>query len=421
MSRARAPRIDALTGLRILPALAVLLSHVGAPPWAGPHLSAFFDSGYAGVTVFFVLSGFVLTHNYFDRFVGQFSARLVVSYFAARLVRVYPLYLLVLVWVTFPALWQGPLNHELWLKHALGLQAWLGTLEDVYAFNGPGWSISVEFFLYVSFPLLVSLLLPVLSTPRRIGVALVFVVGLMAGVTLYFYLAGYAQLPWTDPRSAHRWLYRNPACRLGDFLLGMLAARLVACKLALPPRWIGRGMVLASAAIVALMCWPAHVWSAASWDISFALPGAALIFFLASAPPSSRSRWLASRPLVLLGEASYALYLCHVTALGRLESRSRKRQKAGSFRSVREGGSTGAIRCDLLVLAKEATCIGTCLSRWESESRRSRNGCSESVGSMCFFGRSGTSCSTKDSRKSSRQRTSGHVGPSRCRQPCWRW
>lgn len=323
----------------------MLLSHVGAPPWAGPHLSAFFDSGYAGVTVFFVLSGFVLTHNYFDRFVGQFSARLVVSYFAARLVRVYPLYLLVLVWVTFPALWQGPLNHELWLKHALGLQAWLGTLEDVYAFNGPGWSISVEFFLYVSFPLLVSLLLPVLSTPRRIGVALVFVVGLMAGVTLYFYLAGYAQLPWTDPRSAHRWLYRNPACRLGDFLLGMLAARLVACKLALPPRWIGRGMVLASAAIVALMCWPAHVWSAASWDISFALPGAALIFFLASAPPSSRSRWLASRPLVLLGEASYALYLCHVTALGRL--------------GVGEFGGTGWLAANALtVLLVLALAIG---------------------------------------------------------------
>lgn len=92
----------------------------------------------------------------------------------------------------------------------------------------------------------------------------------------------------------------------------------MACKLAIPPRWIGRGAVLASGAIVAQMCWPAHVWRAASWDISYALPGAALIFFLASAPPSSGSRWLASRPLVLLGEASYALYLCHVTALDRL-------------------------------------------------------------------------------------------------------
>ena len=317
-SRARAPRIDALTGLRIFPALAVLLSHLRAPPWAGPHLSAFFDSGYAGVTVFFVLSGFVLTHNYFDRFVGQLSLRLVVSYFAARLVRVYPLYLLVLLWVTFPALSSGSLNDELWLKHALGLQAWLGTLQDVYAFNAPGWSISVEFFLYASFPLLVSLLLPVLRTPRRIGVALVLVLGLISGLTLYFYVAGYANLPWTDARSAHRWLYRNPACRLGDFLLGMLAARLVACKLAIPPRWIFRGAALASAVIVALMCWPAHVWSAASWDISYALPGAALIFFLASAPPSPGLRWLASKPLVLLGEASYALYLCHATALDRL-------------------------------------------------------------------------------------------------------
>jgi len=313
----RAPRIDALTGLRIFPALAVLLSHLRKPPGAGPYLKAFLDSGYAGVTVFFVLSGFVLTHNYFDRFLRQFSLRLVVSYFVARLARVYPLYLLLLVWVSFPALWLGTVNGSLWLKHALALQAWTGTLQNAYTFNAPGWSISVEFFLYACFPLLVFLLLPVLRKPRRISIALLIVVALMVAFTAYFYRSGYADLPWEDPHSSHRWLYRNPCCRLGDFLLGMLTARLVANQSGISRAVLQWGAALSTAVIVALMCWPAHVYSAASWDVSYALPAAALIFCLASMPASSRG-WLAARPLILLGEASYALYLCHVNMMRRM-------------------------------------------------------------------------------------------------------
>jgi peptidoglycan/LPS O-acetylase OafA/YrhL len=316
----RAPRIDALTGLRIFPALIVLLSHLKPPAWAGPQLKAFLTSGYAGVTFFFVLSGFVLTHNYFDRFVRGFSLRLVISYFVARLARVYPLYLLLLVWVTFPELWLGKLNDSLWWDHTLALQAWTGTLRDAYAFNAPGWSISVEMFLYACFPVLVFLLLPLLRKPLRAGVALALVVVVMALLTAYFYRSGYATLPWEDPHSSHRWLYRNPLCRLGDFLLGMFAARLVATWTGLPRRALQAGALLSTAAIVALMCWPEHVYSAVSWDFSYALPAALLIFCLASAPASWGTRWLGTKPLMLLGEASYALYLCHVQALGRLKA-----------------------------------------------------------------------------------------------------
>ena len=314
----RPVRIDALTGLRILPALAVLLSHLKAPAWAGPYFKAFLDSGYFGVTLFFVLSGFVLTHNYFERIAREFSLRLLGSYFVARLARVYPLYLLMLVWVTFPELWLGTLDKALWWKHVLALQAWTGTLRHAYAFNAPGWSISVEFLLYASFPLLVWLLRPALSHPRRLLIALLVVAAAMTALTSYFYLQGYADLPWEDPNSSHRWLYRNPLCRLGDFLLGMLAARLLVYRDAIPQRLVRWGGVLSAATILGLMCWPAHVYTAASWDISYALPATALIFCLAAAPSSAGSRWLSTKPLLLLGEASYALYLCHVNMLNRM-------------------------------------------------------------------------------------------------------
>jgi peptidoglycan/LPS O-acetylase OafA/YrhL len=54
-----------------------------------------------------VLSGFVLAHKYFDRFASGCSPRLLRSYVVARFARIYPLYLLMLVWVSFGALVQG--------------------------------------------------------------------------------------------------------------------------------------------------------------------------------------------------------------------------------------------------------------------------------------------------------------------------
>ncbi len=320
--RVSLPRLDALTGLRIFPALAVLLSHLERPVWAGPWLEAFLTAGYAGVTVFFVLSGFVLTYNYFDRFAEQPSFGALRSYIAARLARVYPLYILMLIWVSLPTLWEGKFRAKLWLEHALALQAWDASLSQAFTFNSPGWSISVELFLYACFPLLVWALLPVVRTPRRTLIALLVVAALMALLTGCFVLSGYADLPWTDPHSAHRWLYRNPLCRLGDFLLGMLTARLVAHRQAPPRRaWQHWGAAASAAAIVALMCVPGHIYTAASWDLSYALLAAVLIYCLASAPASAGARWLATKPLLLLGEASYALYLCHVYVVEQLRAK----------------------------------------------------------------------------------------------------
>jgi peptidoglycan/LPS O-acetylase OafA/YrhL len=310
-------RIDALTGLRILPALAVLMSHLDTPPSAGPVLTSFMAGGYGGVTIFFVLSGFVLAHNYFDRFAQQFSPRLLRSYLVARLARVYPLYLLLLVWVSWPKLAVGDTQGILWLQHALALQAWLPTIGQAFAFNAPGWSISVEFFLYACFPLLVALLLPFVRTYRSTLLALAVVVLAMAALTGYFVLRRY-EAPLPDPSSAHRWLYRHPLSRLGDFSLGMLTARLVALQGGVTPR--GNRLLLALAVVsgVLLMCWPAHRLSAWSWDLSYALPGTLSIFALASNPRSAFARLLSTRPMLLLGEASYALYLCHAAVLRHL-------------------------------------------------------------------------------------------------------
>ena len=309
-------RIPSITGLRIAAALAVYASHIGPPAGAPEFVNSFFLSGYCGVTIFFVLSGFVLSFNYFEEMRKPNPAS-VYDFLLARFARVYPLYLLVLVYVV---LRQQAFGHPgSWWDHALALQVWADSDADAYAFNGPGWSIGVEFFLYACFPLLI----PVIGHLRRTRSLLLAAGGVtaaMVALVVWFVLSGKGALPWLDPASAHRWLYRTPATRLGDFLLGILAARLfVQVNGVGAVRRAGRWLApAAAAAIVVLMAWPALLFSAWSWDLAYAIPAVILIFGLAVAPGGWLARGFSLPAVILLGEASYAFYLVHSPAIGLL-------------------------------------------------------------------------------------------------------
>jgi peptidoglycan/LPS O-acetylase OafA/YrhL len=306
--------IPALTGLRIVAALAVYLSHLGPPHSAPSVLVSFFSSGYMGVTVFFVLSGFVLSINYFGSFTSP-NVHKLWDYVVARFARIYPLYIAVLVYIIVRLHAYGEAIGG-WWQHVLAIQAWSPTLAQAYNFNGPAWSVSVEVFLYACFPLLV-VLLGRLDTTRALGIVAGVVVLCMVGLTWWFVATGRGDLPWTDPESAHRWLYRTPLTRLGDFTLGILAARLFvrnqthrAWKRAGYPLAAGGGIV-----VLALMAWSPDVFSAWSWDVLYALPAALVILGLALSPGSLPARFLSLPVMVLLGESSYAFYLVHQPAL----------------------------------------------------------------------------------------------------------
>jgi peptidoglycan/LPS O-acetylase OafA/YrhL len=312
---AKRDHLEALTGVRILAALAVYLSHVPAPRGAPESLATFLASGYMGVTLFFVLSGFVLALNYFDA-LERPSGRKLWSYAIARFARVYPLYVVVLAYVLIRLHANGQPIED-WLPHALAIQSWNPDVTFAFGFNGPGWSIGVELFLYACFPLLV-LVLARLRSLRSLTVAAVVVAAALLGLTAWFVATGRADLPMTDPGSAHRWLYRTPLPRLLDFMLGILAARLY-LELRHRQPWAQLGTVLAIAAgvtIVSLMALPAHFQSAWSLDASYAIPAAIMIFGLAIAPGGLPARSLALPFIVLLGEASYAFYLVHQPLLG---------------------------------------------------------------------------------------------------------
>jgi peptidoglycan/LPS O-acetylase OafA/YrhL len=312
----RPARLEALTSLRFFAALAVFFHHYGVPGWISPWLQVMASAGYSGVTIFFVLSGFVLAHNYYGGPGAGLAPIGLRAYAVARIARVYPLYLFVLLWTAAPALVAGEPVPRLW-QHALALQAWDPSLDVAFAYNSPGWSLSVEFFLYACFPLLLVGLGRVDRSTTALLVAAGVIVAALAGLTLWFSVGPVAALPWEDPGSAHRWLYRSPAPRVGDFALGMLAARLYA-RLRTRPESVRAGLALAGGgglAIATLMLWPIHLSCPASLDLSYALPAVALILGLALSAGSVALRWLRAGPLVRLGEASYALYLIQMPFL----------------------------------------------------------------------------------------------------------
>src|ERR1700729_848531 len=107
---ARKPPLPALTGIRTLLAIFIILFH-----FTPPHLGLLYpivNNGYVFVGVFFLISGYVLTYNYADR-AQTLSKR---EFWLARFSRLYPVYLLVLI-LSFSMLqdeWHARSHAEFW-------------------------------------------------------------------------------------------------------------------------------------------------------------------------------------------------------------------------------------------------------------------------------------------------------------------
>ena len=155
--------LDALTGVRFFAALHVVLFHNIDVFRGCPDLVwQFLKNGYVGVSLFFVLSGFILAINYV-RIGSQGSLEITVTlgeFWLARFVRIYPVYLTSLL-LAFPLfvyfLYKTLPTHFFLIKASVVaffnfilLEAWIP--QTLGQFNAPGWSLSVEAFLYITFP-----------------------------------------------------------------------------------------------------------------------------------------------------------------------------------------------------------------------------------------------------------------------------
>lgn len=373
--RAAAPAeaLPALTGLRAIAALAVLLAHgaglilkfqassIGWVYWLEQ------GAGF-GMTLFFVLSGFVIHYNY--RTIVTANKIAGIGWFIwARFARLYPLFFLMLIidilfGHNFYKYMAGEPNEFSDIVRALPYyltftQSWvylpLERYSLIYAIGVATpltWSISTEWFFYLCYPFFAGLLLKL----RRPGTTILFMllcaavwvgfaVGFVRGETLlnkwavihFGEMAGVVDgQASTLQDSFRRWLiYFSPYARIGEFVLGCLTCQLY---LLMQGREVGSGervlgRILTWAAVASLpvathllyrpqggySTVPDLVLAALSNNFGLA-PTAALMIFCMARYSGVLARLLGSAPMVGIGEASYSIYLLHFPILAMIGS-----------------------------------------------------------------------------------------------------
>jgi peptidoglycan/LPS O-acetylase OafA/YrhL len=305
-------KIHALTSLRFLAALYVVLFHTVKLPFPGVgqrFAGQFIALGFVAVSFFFLLSGYVLAIAYLRDHHPIKTTR----FFVARFARVYPLFLVTLL-ADSPHLLvervheNGPLlgiakTLSNLSVHTLMLHAWVPSL--ALAIDNPNWSLSVEMFLYFCFPLLGVFLWKLQGARLWTATFLIF----SAGQCLVWVVSQYFQ--W-------RVVQYNPILHLSTFALGILLARSQTSsgKRGAFPRNAMAYIVLAVAASVFfLVVRFAKTIPYGNLFDGILAPLFMLTIWALSSGTTYLSRLLSHRWLVVLGEASFGLYLIHFVVL----------------------------------------------------------------------------------------------------------
>jgi peptidoglycan/LPS O-acetylase OafA/YrhL len=322
----------ALDGLRAIGALAVVLTHVGFHSgrslngWSAPVLSRL-D---IGVAIFFVLSGFLLYRPHVRAALEERPRVPVRRYLAHRVLRIVPAY-----WVVVAAAAVLLVEND-----AAGWQTWLRTATFTQIYT-PGtlatgltqmWSLATEVAFYLLLPV-VAAGAALWSGRAKSRAALlrrqaVVVTGCMAVTPAFLLLVDKGVV---DNPAAGIWL---PAY-LGWFGLGMaLAVGRAAVEAGVPGPISGRAVALASAPgtlwLAAAMLFvilttpiagprtldPPTGFEAAVKNALYGVVAVLLVLPAALRQPDSRVvGWLSSRPMRVLGEISYGIFLYHLLVL----------------------------------------------------------------------------------------------------------
>ncbi len=318
----RSLRIDVIRGVAIL---LVLLHHfniayrlddtllAGALGWDAVRAVA--RNGNYGVTMFFAVSGYLITSNSERRWAGlaHVSTR---AFYTLRAARIFPCLLLLLAMVNLLAAGgvaifqnrpQGGEPISFWLVNFASLTFWMNVLIGRSGwFNYPLgvlWSLSVEEVFYLAFPLLCLLLRR--ETRLLAFWALVIVVG-----PLY-------RLAHQGDEGGYLYAY---AASFDGIAIGCCAA-LLARKMALRGRTLHVLQGAVAAAMTVLYLWRPIEQTNVLGVTGMAL-GTAILLLGAHARSADLVR-RGSRPLLMLGwlgRLSYELYLFHLVVLGLLRS-----------------------------------------------------------------------------------------------------
>ncbi len=292
-------RLPSLTGLRWVAAVLVFGFHVGtmriiAEPDVKAVVDKLFSLGLSGVEFFFILSGFVLVWSYRD---GEPRR----TFLRRRLAKIYPNHLATFGVALAVAFWfADPVVPWATLGNLFLVQAWIPLGGYFYSVNDVSWSLSCELAFYLCLPF-------VLPHLRRARTGLLWAVVVAAPLLILALWPGQVLVP-----EENRWWFTQifPVARSLEFWMGVAAAELLRRG-----RWRGPKLTLASLLFVVTWVVAAQWIRAEFWAALLAVAYLLVITAAADADVRGRRTPWRSRPMVWLGEVSFAFYLVHVLVM----------------------------------------------------------------------------------------------------------
>lgn len=312
--------IPALTGIRALCVYLIFFYHLNFfSPELQPRAYTFLNQFYTFLTFFFVLSGFVICHKYYE--VSKLKKRDLYNYMVNRVSRVFPI-LIILISITFILLYrEGRYNLPDTIKlYLLNITLLKGFSSDYFLTGiGPSWSMSVEELFYCLSPLIFLL-------TRKASSLIRFVLLFYAAGVLITFL--FSLHPFKGFFSSYIFTgYATFFGRVFEFACGIFLAMIVKGKYNSPlltklgknSLYIGLLIVFTSVTLLYVIARQlniphAHESVPGILVNNILMPvGITLIFYSLVFYKSLLQSFLSSKIMVQLGNATYSFYLMHTS------------------------------------------------------------------------------------------------------------
>lgn len=302
-------RFAHIDGMRAFAVMLVVVAHAGLG-----HIVP----GGSGVTIFFTVSGFIITYLLLrerDK-AGAFN---IGGFYFRRAAKIFPPFALIiitptLIWALFePVGWRNVAAQIFfvfnWVYMEFGAQ-------DVLPGSGVVWSLAIEEQFYIVFAIVWLLL--VRTSWWRTGVTALAIAAIITSTTTRLALAGY-------PDAAHR-IYYGTDTRMDGIAIGVLAALLLHdwTRRGEPSSWytrvIGHDLAFVTAVAIYLLSLVVRdEWFRDTFRFTLQSLAAAVVILYGMFPsrgPVKRAFYAVStwKPVAIVGLASYSIYLVHLIA-----------------------------------------------------------------------------------------------------------
>lgn len=322
-------KLDYIQIIRGIAFLGVFLSHTG--------IKAFSASGAWGVSVFFILSGFLMTYNYYGKSrIRQIGIKDNLHFSFCKIKKLYFLHILMICAELLLFFCQSEtLGIRAWINEGSKvllnvclLQAWIPKNNIYFSLNGVSWYLSVCCFLYFLFPWFLKLL-ETLGKNRRNVKNSIIVIYVFQIILCY----GFSIIPVADvirDDFVHWGTYILPITRMGDFLIGCNLGYLFITKSNIQTSNIICKMKASFMCVVIVLQWKIHVFfydmfskavpHPETWwmnTVFFSITSCCLIYIFAQVQWGSENIIIKSirKILIYVGDISSYGFLIHLVVI----------------------------------------------------------------------------------------------------------